>query len=111
MICTECGYQCKGVVCPKCRERRCYNGMILHQRRFIETWMEGNIELHYAIRDLLQHLVLFDDRWHTYCGLDLFHVLARDYSAEIPADLCPQCRTILEELIQRVKQEGNYELS
>jgi hypothetical protein len=52
------------------------------------------------------HLELFDDRWHTYCGIDLFGIPpARAYVRELPPDLCRQCRAVFDRLVD-VERSG-----
>lgn len=103
MTCPECGRQGKGVVCAFCRARRTRAGMLLHQRRFLETWLEGGIQLRIRRKNLQAHLELFDDRWHTYCGIDLFDVPPqREHVRELPADLCRQCRMVFEDLLHPI---------
>jgi hypothetical protein len=104
MLCPECGNQFKGVVCVLCRARRARNGMLLHQRRFLETWLAGSIELRVRRKGGQPHLELFDDRWHTYCGIDLFDVPPlREHVRDLPTDLCLECLKVFDRLVQEVE--------
>lgn len=78
--------------------------MLLHQRRFLQTWLAGGIDLRVRPFDGVLHLELFDDRWHGYCGTEMFAVTERRRLKELPADICPKCRTIFDELVVQAKE-------
>jgi hypothetical protein len=92
----------KKFVCEICRAERTRLGMLLHQRRFLQTWRAGSIDLRISRRDLVTHLELFDDRWHAYCGLGLFQAAGRQFVRELPRDLCPECRAVFEEQLAKI---------
>lgn len=111
MICADCGREVKRV-CRDCQARRARDGMLLHQRRFLQTWKAGGIELRVRWYEGTLHLELFDDRWHSYCGIAMFihgpanlveqaMALARRRAAALPDDLCPECHKIFDELVAR----------
>lgn len=100
MICTECGREVKRV-CRDCQAARTRQGMLQHQRRFLQTWLVGAIDLRVRIYGGVAHLELFDDRWHSYCGTAMFDITERLRTRELPADLCPECRKIFDELLAR----------
>jgi hypothetical protein len=106
MICPECGIEVKGHVCRACQAKRTRSGMLRHQRRFLQTWLAGEIDLRVKRVDGVLHLELFDDRWHSYCDTEMFAVTQRAYVQQLPADLCPACITIFNELVTAAK-EGN----
>jgi hypothetical protein len=99
MTCPECGKEIKGYVCRDCQKVRTRHGMLLHQRRFIETWLAGSIDLRIKRKDSVRHLELFDDRWHSYCDIEMFEVTSREFTRTIPDDLCPACLKIFNELV------------
>jgi hypothetical protein len=105
MICPECGKQVKGYVCYPCQAVRTYKGMILHQRRFLETWLEGTIDLRIKRINGTLHLELFDDRWHAYCGKEMFSVTDREYMKELPPELCPACYEVFQQIRNQVMNE------
>ena len=104
MICTRCGREVKRV-CRDCQAAQARTGMLLHQRRFLQTWLVGEIEL--RVREQLGalHLELFDDRWHAYCGAAMFTVTDRRRVREVPADLCAECLKIFNELVGKARSE------
>lgn len=104
MICGECGQEIEGQVCRECQKKRARLGMLRHQRRFLKTWLAGEIDLRVKrVRGVL-HLELFDDRWHSYCDLDTFEVMEREYVKQLPADLCPGCLEVFNSLIAEAKE-------
>jgi hypothetical protein len=105
MICGECGRKVKGMVCRVCQAARTRRGMLQHQRRFLQTWLEGAIDLRVKRAAGALHLELFDDRWHAYCGAEMFAVTKRDFVRELPADLCPGCLKIFDELVAAARVE------
>jgi hypothetical protein len=105
MICKQCGREIKRV-CRDCQAAQAYRGMLMHQRRFLQTWLAGQIELRVRPQGDVLHLELFDDRWHGYCGATMFVLTPRRLVRNIPADLCPACLTILNELAAKASQEG-----
>jgi hypothetical protein len=104
MICTKCGREVKRV-CRDCQAAQAHRGMLLHQRRFLQTWLAGQIELRVKRKEDTVHLELFDDRWHGYCGVAMFDVTARRLVRELPPDLCPECVRVFQELVAKAKQE------
>lgn len=104
MTCTECGAEHKGYVCRPCQARRVRAGMLRHQRRFLQTWLAGQIDLRVKRVAGTLHLELFDDRWHSYCNREMFSTPHRQYVRELPADLCPDCITIFNELVAAAKE-------
>jgi|AmaraimetP72IA01_FD_contig_31_598142_length_2127_multi_19_in_0_out_0_3 hypothetical protein len=110
MICPECGAQVR-MVCAACRAKRQRIGILLHQRRFLEAWRGGSLQLRTREKNGAVHVELFDDRWHAYCGIDLFDVPPQPVLVrELPADLCGACRAILDEQLANIK-EIRYALS
>ena len=105
MLCTRCGREVKGV-CRDCQAARARQGMLLHQRRFLQTWLAGAIDLRSRSYEGVVHLELFDDRWHGYCGAPMFTVTERRRSRELPPDLCPECFKIFNELVATARLEG-----
>jgi hypothetical protein len=101
MTCKECGRTFKGVICIACREARARAGILLHQRRFLQTWQLGQIELRLASKTDLVHIQLFDDRWHAYCGAELFGIVPRDRNRELPPAVCSECSRVFHELVAR----------
>jgi hypothetical protein len=81
------------------REVRQRSGIELHQRRFLITWKLGQIKLFVATKNDLVHVQLFDDRWHTYCGIDLFDISERDRSQEMPPGVCGDCYAAFQRLL------------
>jgi hypothetical protein len=104
MICSECGTEVKGHVCRACQAKRTRQGMLRHQRRFLQTWLAGEIDLRVKKLAGVLHLELFDDRWHSYCDTAMFAVSQRQYVRALPADLCPACITIFNELVAKAKE-------
>ncbi|HZF24015.1 MAG TPA: hypothetical protein VE030_11195 [Burkholderiales bacterium] len=104
MICPECGIEVKRHVCRACQAKRTRAGMLRHQRRFLQTWLAGQIELRVKRVAGVLHLELFDDRWHSYCDTEMFSVHQRDFVRELPADLCPACITIFHEQVAAAKE-------
>jgi hypothetical protein len=101
MICGECGATVKRV-CRDCQALRARAGMLMHQRRFLQTWAVNGIDLRVRDVDGVCHLELFDDMWHGYCGHPLPLVGSpRRRVRVLPADLCSGCRTVLDELLTR----------
>lgn len=98
MTCPECKREFKGFVCRDCQQKRVRIGMLLHQRRFVETWQEGMIDLRLKRRAGILHLELWDDCWHAYCGCELFAITAREFRRELPPDLCGQCYHAFQEI-------------
>jgi NMD protein affecting ribosome stability and mRNA decay len=104
MICTECGREVKGHVCRACQAARTRAGILRHQRRFLQTWLAGEIDLRVKWMGDVLHLELFDDRWHSYCGAEMFEVSQRAFVRDLPADLCPDCAKIFNELVAAAKE-------
>lgn len=104
VICKRCGREVK-TVCRACQAALAREGLLRHQRRFLQTWLAGEMDLRVRQKDDVLHLELFDDRWHAYCGAEMFKVTERRRVREIPADLCPGCRTILDELVAKAREE------
>jgi hypothetical protein len=107
MICTECGREVKRV-CRDCQRDRAYRGLLLHQRRFLQTWLAGAIELRVRTYDGALHMELFDDRWHAYCGAAMMQYTERRRVRELPADLCPGCLKVFNELTAKAAVEETY---
>ena len=104
MICAECGTEHKGHVCRLCQARRVRAGMLRHQRRFLQTWLAGDIDLRVKRVEGVLHLELFDDRWHSYCDREMFAVQQRAYVRDVPLDLCPKCIEVFDQLVAAAKE-------
>ena len=104
VTCPECGKETKGEVCRVCQARRTRAGMLVHQRRFLQTWLAGELQLRVKRVDGVLHLELFDDRWHSYCDIEMFGVTNREYVRELPADLCPACVQVFQGLVDEAKE-------
>jgi hypothetical protein len=104
MICARCGREVKRV-CRDCQARQARVGMLLHQRRFLQTWLAGGIELRSRTYEGATHLELFDDRWHAYCGLAMFKVTERRLSRDLPADLCSACLKVFSDLVDKYRNQ------
>jgi hypothetical protein len=89
------------------RQQRYRSGIELHQRRFLQTWALGQIKLWTATKDGSIPIQLFDDRWHTYCGIDLFGVIPRDRSQDIPPAVCGDCLTAFKGLLAQYVPPAN----
>jgi hypothetical protein len=106
VICGECGATVKRV-CRDCQARRARNGLLLHQRRFLQTWAVKAIDLRMRDFDGVPHVELFDDPWHGYCGMALsptgphLATTGRRRVRELPADLCPACRRVFDQLLEQ----------
>jgi len=106
MICRECGRECK-LVCRSCQAARARRGLLLHQRRFLQTWLAGELPLKVKRTiDGVLHLELFDDRWHSYCDAPMYEVTDRQLVREVPAELCAGCRKVFDELVAKAAVEG-----
>jgi hypothetical protein len=104
MICTQCGQEVRGHVCRACQALRTRRGILLHQRRFLATWLAGQIDLRVKRIDGVLHLELFDDRWHSYCGVEMFSAVDREFVKLPPADLCAACLKVFDGLIAEAKE-------
>ena len=104
MQCAECGKDLEGFVCRDCQARRVRAAMLKHQRRFLQTWLDGQIDLRVKRVDGVLHLELYDDRWHSYCDRELFTVRDREYSRDLPADLCPDCLAVFNGLVAEARE-------
>jgi hypothetical protein len=104
MICTECGKELKGHICRECQAKRTRAGMLKHQRRFLQTWLKGDINLRVKRVQGVAHLELFDDRWHSYCDRTMFAESKREFVREIPPDLCAECLKVFDGLIAEAKE-------
>jgi hypothetical protein len=100
MICGDCGRTVKRV-CRDCQAARARNGMLMHQRRFLQTWAVNAIDLRVRDLDGTCHLELFDDAWHGYCGAALPLAPGRRRVRALPAELCSGCRAVFDELLSR----------
>jgi hypothetical protein len=100
MNCPECGQLMKRV-CRRCQAVRARNGMLLHQRRFLQTWAVGAIQLRLREFDGVTHIELFDDPWHGYCGAALLLGSERRRVRSMPSDICSGCRAVFDELLTR----------
>jgi hypothetical protein len=100
VICAECGKTVKRV-CRECQAVRARNGLLQHQRRFLQTWVLNQIDLRVRDFDGVTHLELFDDPWHAYCGAALLVVTGRRRVRSLPPDLCAGCVTVFHELLDR----------
>ena len=94
----------KRYVCRDCIARRARAGLLRHQRRFLQTWLAGEIQLRVKRLAGQLHLELFDDRWHSYCGKEMFTVFERQFVTELPADLCPECIVVFHQLVHEAKE-------
>ncbi len=104
MICPECGKDLKGRICRDCQARRTRQGMLRHQRRFLQTWLAGQIDLRVKKLEGVLHLELFDDRWHSYCDTEMFQVSQRAYMRQLPPDLCPECLRVFQDLLAQAER-------
>ena len=104
--CAECGRKLKGLICRDCQRARARRGMLQHQRRFLQTWLEGTLDLRVKRADGVLHLELFDNRWQAYCGADMFFVTQREFVRELPIDICPACLAVFDELGAAAKAEN-----
>ena len=100
MICIECGREMK-IVCRFCQAARTRRGMLLHQKRFLQTWLVGEIDLRVKRKDGILHLELFDDRWHSYCDLAMFDVPRSEFVKNPPGDLCGDCLKVFKDLVEK----------
>lgn len=100
MICGDCGRTVKRV-CRDCQAARARNGMLMHQRRFLQTWAVNGIDLRVRDLDGACHLELFDDPWHGYCGAALPVASGRRRVRSLPTDLCSDCGRVFDELVGR----------
>jgi hypothetical protein len=100
VICADCGRTVKRV-CRDCQAVRARNGMLMHQRRFLQTWAASAIDMRVRDFDGTTHLELFDDPWHAYCGAALPVATGRRRVRTLPADLCTDCRAMLDQLLAR----------
>ena len=105
MICEECGQEVESFVCRDCQAKRTRRGMLRHQRRFLETWLAGGIDLRVKRLGGVLHLELFDDRWHSYCDREMFAVTDRAYVRTVPPDLCPDCFKVFDGLVLDLAKE------
>jgi hypothetical protein len=105
MICEECGKECKRV-CRACQAARVRRGMLMHQRRFLQTWRAGEIAVRLRAFDGVEHLELFDDRWHGYCGVEMFKLTQPRRVRDLPADVCPECLKIFNGLAAQADLEA-----
>lgn len=107
MICNSCGAESKGVVCVPCRISRTRAGLLLHQRRFVETFLKGSMRLRVREKAGAAHIELFDDRWHTYCDIELFDVAPNpELRQEIGPDVCAECRRVFDGIAEQVIKAG-----
>jgi hypothetical protein len=102
MLCTKCGREIKRV-CRDCQAKQAHRGMLLHQRRFLQTWMVGGLPLRVRAKGDVVHLELFDDRWHGYCGESMFALTERRLVRQLPPDMCPECVKVFHELVAAAK--------
>lgn len=100
--CPKCLSSFKGMTCPVCRAARQRAGILLHQRRFLQTWKAGQLKLLLAAKDGEKHVQLFDDRWHAYCGIELFGIVHRDRVDTLPDGLCSKCSAVFQEQLARL---------
>ena len=107
MTCQYCAATFRGVVCAACRIRRQRAGILLHQRRYLYTWLQGAIDLRIVTIDGIAHVELFDDRWHGYCGARLGACKPdeRVKMRELPADLCADCRAVFDNLVENERRK------
>jgi hypothetical protein len=82
--------------------------MLLHQRRFVETWLQGTIDLRIKRFNGTLHLELFDDRWHAYCGAAMFSVVNREFHRDLPVDLCPECYQVFQRIREQVSHAAAH---
>jgi len=75
--------------------------MLLHQRRFLQTWLVGDIDLRVKRKDGVLHLELFDDRWHSYCDVAMFDVPHSEFVKNPPDDLCGDCLKVFKDLVEK----------
>jgi len=104
MICQECGNEVKGWVCRPCQAKRTRAGMLRHQRRFLQTWVAGQIDLRVKRLGGVLHLALFDDQWHSYCDTELFAVSRAEVTRQLPADLCAECLKVFNGLVSEAER-------
>jgi hypothetical protein len=104
VICNTCGREVK-LVCADCRAERSYQGLLLHQRRFLQTWESGALDLRVRYQDNVRHLELFDARWHAFCGATMFQPTPRERVRALPADTCASCVQVFERLVAASREE------
>jgi hypothetical protein len=100
MTCVSCGKEVKRV-CRDCQAKRARDGMLLHQRRFLQTWLAGGIELRVREYNGSPHIELFDDRWHSYCGIPMMTLTNRRRVRELPDEVCTECREVFQGLVEK----------
>lgn len=105
-VCDRCGQDYEGFYCANCEALRSRNGLLAHQRRFIETWAAGLIDLRLKNSGGALHLELYDDRWHSYCGKPMFDTPDRTFAKDLPVDLCPDCAAVFAQIRQQVEANG-----
>src|SRR5215472_12905373 len=106
MICPECGREVKKD-CRDCQRDRARRGMLQHQRRFLQTWLVGGIDLRIRAHEGTIHVELFDDRWHAFCGVSMFE--NPEKRRRVPlfpdhANMCTGCRKVFDELVSKAKE-------
>jgi hypothetical protein len=67
--------------------------------------------LRLATKNDLVHVQLFDDRWHAYCGAELFEIVPRGRSRELPPALCSGCARVFHELLAKFVPKPSWLLS
>ena len=78
--------------------------MLLLQARYLETWIQGGIDLRVTRKEGTPHLQLFDDRWHTYCDMALHAVPpVTEKHKDVPQDLCGECLTVFRQLVSEAE--------
>jgi len=107
MLCTECGKEVKRF-CAACRDKRARLGILLHQRRFLRTWIAGTMNLNVRPFNGQLHLELFDARWHSYCGIAMMTRTERQRVRELPDDMCAECRSVFNQLVAEAAKEDKH---
>jgi hypothetical protein len=100
IACADCGLPMRRV-CRDCQQRRARAGLLLHQRRFLQTWAVGQIDLRLRDWDGVTHVELYDDPWHAFCGVTLLLATGRRRTRTFPVDVCPGCRDVFDGLVAR----------
>lgn len=94
------------LVCRDCQAAQARRGLLLHQRRFLQTYLAGKLSLRVREQQGKLHLELYDDRWHGYCGTPLFNVTPRRLVSELPPEICTECRATFDGLLAAAAKEG-----
>ena len=106
MVCPECGREVRQA-CRECQAARQRRGILLHQRRFLQTWLVGQMDLRVREQLGVLHIELFDDRWHGYCGEEMFLPTPRRKVRDLPPEICAKCKQVFDDLAVAAGLETN----